>query len=96
MPTLSEKNACPIAASSTLPSTLPRSGFSRNSRPRSAPGSNMAQTARMSSRMNRAGIITLDERSIPFSTPRTTMKCVRSRKTMVHTTGSQGLLTKDS
>ena len=50
----------------------------------------------MSSRMNRAGIITLDERSIPFSTPRTTMKCVRSRKTMVHTTGSQGLLTKDS
>ena len=96
MPRLSEKKACPMAASSTPPSTFSKSGFSKNSMPRPEPGNSSAQTARMSSRMKRAGIMILDERSMPFSTPFTIMKWVMSKNKTVHTTGSQGLLTNVS
>ena len=94
IPRLSEKNACPIAPKKTLPSTLLKSGFSRNSIPALAPGSDTEQMASTTSRINSMGIIILADFSIPFSTPFMMMKCVANKNTTNQITGRHGLLTK--
>ena len=74
MPRLREKKACPIAPRNTLPSTLLKSGFRRNSMPAPAPGSDTEQMARTINRMKSIGIIILADFSMPFSTPLTIIK----------------------
>lgn len=77
IPTESEKNACPIAI--IMVSGLKASAKSherKNWYPAAAPGMKATRTAITSNNTNKAGIITLEAFSIPFSTPRATMKCV--------------------
>ena len=55
-----------MAPRNTLPSTLLKSGFNRNSMPAPAPGRDMEQMARIINRTNSIGIMILADFSIPF------------------------------
>ena len=83
-----------MAPSSTLLFTLLKSGCSKKRMPSLALGSEMEQQASTNSKMKSIGIRILEERSMPFSTPRVMMKWVISTKRTDQTTGRHGLLTK--
>ena len=83
-----------MAPRNTLPSTLLKSGFNRNSMPAPALGRDMEQMARIINRTNSIGIMILADFSIPFSTPLTMMRWVANRNSTSQMTGRQGLLTK--
>ena len=80
MPTLSEKNAWPMALSTTLPVILLKSGRSRKVSPVDDPGIVMDTATRSSRMMKSSGIMSLEYRSMPFLTPRDTTKWVSSKK----------------
>ena len=74
MPKLNEKNACPMAPKNTSAFTLLKSGFNKNSKPLLASGRDIEQTANTKMRINKTGISTLDDFSIPSFTPFTMTK----------------------
>ena len=72
-PKLNEKKACPMALSMVEPFILLKSGFSRNSNPCDAPGRDIEQIANTIMMIKSAGIIILENFSIPPFTPRITI-----------------------
>ncbi len=74
MPRLSEKNACPMALSTTCGVTFEKSGLKRKLSPSAAPGISMELMQNAAKITNSSGISTLAIRSIPFSTPRLSTK----------------------
>jgi hypothetical protein len=87
IPTLREKNACPIALSTTDDVTLEKSGFKRNFKPSEALGSVTERTHRTISMKKSIGIIILDALSIPPFTPEAMILWVKRTNTTVHIIG---------
>ena len=72
IPKLKEKKACPSALKTTEEVNLLKSGLKRKSNPASAFGKVTERTHMISK--NKSGIMILEARSIPFSTPETITK----------------------
>ena len=85
-----------MALSTVAPVILLKSGLSRNSSPCEAPGSITEHMANRMRMMNSAGIITLENFSIPLFTPRITMTWVTTMKAIIQRSDFQGLLTKSA
>ena len=89
MPRLNEKKAWPNACRITWLLILLKSGRSRKEMPSFAPSSvSELMTSPISSRIMN-GITILPNFSIPFSTPRTTMKAMKAMKAKVQNMGPQ-------
>ena len=90
MPTLIEKNACPIALSTTLGVIFEKSGLKRKFIPSENPGRNMERMQKIMRMRKRTGIRILAAFSIPLFTPRMRMTWLIKMKRITHTSGLSG------
>ena len=83
-----------MAAMTTLELIFEKSGRKRKLNPLLTPSVDREQATRTSSSMNRNGISTLAERSMPLLTPLIITKWVMRRNAARHMTGISGSVTK--
>ena len=86
----SEKNACPIAFSTTCGVNLEKSGSNKNLKPSLPPGSVTERTHITITSKSSNGISTFDVRSIPSFTPKNTTTQLIVRNSIIHNTRRTG------
>ena len=94
VPNDNEKKAWPKASRNTVLLTLEKSGLSRKSTPRHAPGSMHDAPTSTISRINRVGMSRLDTFSMPLRMPCTTTKWVIRMNATAQNAGITGLWVK--